>query len=168
MNRDISFGEDWAMESLEKRYREYAARAGERMTPQKLAILQYLDKAKSHPTANEIYRAVKEKLGETAEVTVYRFLRDLVKRGLVRILCVDPERFRFDADAAPHHHGVCTRCGRIFDLPTSAVSCQTEMMPSEFAVGECVEVIVRGICRECAEEGATPKRKKKRPTASRK
>jgi len=138
--------------SLVERYREHAARSGERMTPQKLAILEFLDGNRDHPTVQEIFAFVKSRLGQTARVTVYRFLRELIRNGMVRALCVDPDRMRFDADTTPHHHAVCRVCGRIVDIPADVITCHTGKVLDNFASTEHMEVVLWGICKLCAKK----------------
>jgi len=135
---------------LVERYREHAARSGERMTPQKLAILEFLDGNPNHPTVQEIFAFVKARLGQTARVTVYRFLRELIRNGMVRALCVDPDRMRFDADTTPHHHAVCRVCGRIVDIPADVITCHAGKVPEDFALTGHMEVVLWGICNLCA------------------
>jgi len=139
-------------ESILERYRKHAGASGERMTPQKLAILKFLQSSTAHPTVQEIFASVKRKLGQTARVTVYRFMRELTRLGMVKPLCVDPDRLRFDARTEPHHHAVCRVCGRIVDIPPEAVTCQVEKIPQDFLVHGDIEVVVRGVCKRCAQK----------------
>jgi len=122
------------------------------MTPQKLAILEFLDGNRDHPTVQEIFAFVKSRLGQTARVTVYRFLRELIRNGMVRALCVDPDRMRFDADTTPHHHAVCRVCGRIVDIPADVITCHTGKVLDNFASTEHMEVVLWGICKLCAKK----------------
>ncbi len=50
-----------------ERYRE----TGLKLTPQRLAILEYLDGNTSHPSAEDIYISVKEKFPTMSFATVY-------------------------------------------------------------------------------------------------
>jgi len=137
------------VKGLEERYREYAREAGERITPQKLAVLRFLEGNENHPSVQEILAFVSKKLGQIAQVTVYRLLRDFVRSGFVRSICIDPERMRFDPFTNPHHHVVCTVCGRIWDIPFESIRCQARMMPDWFERTGQVEVVIRAVCKEC-------------------
>ncbi|MBI5598388.1 MAG: transcriptional repressor, partial [Deltaproteobacteria bacterium] len=55
------------MKETIERYRE----KGLKLTPQRLAILEYLEGNTSHPTAEDIYRAIKRKHPTVSFATVY-------------------------------------------------------------------------------------------------
>ncbi len=100
---------------MQKQIEKYRKK-GMKLTPQRLAILEYLDGNTAHPTAEDIYRAVKKKHPTLSFATVYNTLQALVNMGEVMELTIDPERKHFDPDTTPHHHVICTRCGRIGDV----------------------------------------------------
>lgn len=50
--------------------------------------------------------------------TVYRNLGVLIEQGLVRKIDFGSTFDRFDANASPHYHFICERCGAIIDLKT--------------------------------------------------
>jgi Fur family peroxide stress response transcriptional regulator len=86
-------------------------------TPQRLAILDYLEGNTSHPSAEDVYRAVSKKYRSMSFATVYNTLHTLTKAGALRELTIDPERRRYDPDTSGHHHLICVGCGRIADVP---------------------------------------------------
>jgi Fur family peroxide stress response transcriptional regulator len=89
---------------------------GLKLTPQRLAILKYLEGNKSHPSADEIYRAVSKSFPTMSFSTVYNTLEALRQRGNVLELTADPHKKRFETNTDPHHHLVCVRCRRITDI----------------------------------------------------
>lgn len=89
---------------------------GLKLTPQRLAILDYLDGNKNHPSAEEIYKEVSVRFPTMSFATVYNTLEALHKRGSILELTIDPNKKRFDPNTEPHHHLICTRCGRIEDV----------------------------------------------------
>ncbi len=99
--------------------KEQGMAAGLRLkrTPQRLAILEYLRGNTSHPSAEEIYRAVSKKYQSMSFATVYNTLNALTRKGALRELTIDPERKRYDPDTSSHHHFICVNCGHIFDVP---------------------------------------------------
>ena len=50
---------------------------GLKLTPQRLAILDYLDKNFDHPTAEDIYADIKDKFPTMSFATVYKTLESL-------------------------------------------------------------------------------------------
>ena len=93
---------------------------GQRMTRQRTVILEQLDKMRSHPTADELYNAVRRQIPSVSLGTIYRNLDVLAKSGLVSKLDSSGGQARFDADMTPHHHVRCRICGRIDDVAVGA------------------------------------------------
>ncbi len=85
------------------------------MTRQRRVILEELSKARTHPTADEVYARVRRRLPRISLGTVYRNLETLSARGLIGKLEVAGTQKRFDGDAGRHHHVRCIRCGLIAD-----------------------------------------------------
>jgi len=87
-----------------------------KQTPQRLAIMEYLEDNKTHPSAADVYRAVSEKFPTMSFATVYNTLDTLKSVGKVRELSIDPEKKRFDPNMAFHHHLMCIKCKCIQDV----------------------------------------------------
>lgn len=85
-------------------------------TPQRLAILKYLDGNKNHPSAEEIYEDLSKDFPTMSVATVYNVLNFLKKTGRVKEIYVDPEKRRFDPDITEHSHAICIKCKRVFDI----------------------------------------------------
>jgi Fur family peroxide stress response transcriptional regulator len=89
---------------------------GIKLTPQRLAILDFLDNNTEHPSAEEIFTAVLQKYPTMSFATVYNTLEALRSRGKVAELTIDPDKKRFDPDTGPHHHLICIKCKSIRDV----------------------------------------------------
>jgi len=123
------------------------------MTRQRLIILQKLLKIKTHPTADELYDSVRQHLPRISLGTVYRNLQTLAADGKIRML-KDGERMRFDSSLHDHYHVRCLVCGRVYDVPESAVKGLSENMIEKTdyrIVGYKVEFV--GICPNCDNTG---------------
>lgn len=125
---------------------------GVRMTPQRHAILTYLIESKSHPTADEIYRALEHKFPSMSVATVYNNLKVFVETGLVREMTYGDSSSRYDADMHDHYHCICVSCGKITDFEHEPVRVVEEaaMRATGFQVhGHRLEV--HGVCPDCAK-----------------
>ncbi|MBM4145174.1 MAG: transcriptional repressor [Nitrospira sp.] len=89
---------------------------GLKMTPQRLAILAYLEGNIDHPSADDIYKAVLKKFPTMSFATVYNTLESLKNRGSVSELTIDPDKKRFDPNPDPHNHLICNKCRKILDI----------------------------------------------------
>ena len=87
-----------------------------RMTRQRQVILEELRRVKSHPTADELYFIVRQKLPRISLATVYRNLDLLYQEGKVIKLPAVDGVMRFDGTVTPHYHIRCTKCGRVSDV----------------------------------------------------
>jgi Fe2+ or Zn2+ uptake regulation protein len=94
--------------------------AGLRCTPQRLAVYDHLARAQHHPTAEDVYQAVRVELPRISLATVYKALEALVETGVAaRLPAAGGEaKGRYDARRDPHYHFRCLRTGAVHDLPT--------------------------------------------------
>ncbi|MYE90629.1 transcriptional repressor, partial [Candidatus Poribacteria bacterium] len=79
---------------------------GYRFTRQRQIILEEVQRQQSHPSAKEVYDAVKLRLPNISLGTIYRGLGVLVELGLIRKV-EHGEYARFDANLVDHHHLIC-------------------------------------------------------------
>ncbi|MDR3620750.1 MAG: transcriptional repressor [Paludisphaera borealis] len=94
--------------------------AGLRSTSQRLAVYDQLAAMPHHPTAEEVFQAVRSSLPKISLATVYKALEALVAIGVVgRLNAADGAGpARYDARSDDHYHFRCLRTGTIHDLPT--------------------------------------------------
>lgn len=124
-----------------------------RMTRQRSVILDTLQAMRSHPTADELYSAVRRELPNVSLGTIYRNLDVLARSGHLRKLESGGMQARFDAELAPHHHVRCRVCGRVDDV---AITESTEIHPPEQSMhgfritGHRLEYV--GLCPDCESE----------------
>jgi Fur family peroxide stress response transcriptional regulator len=88
---------------------------GFRITPQRIAIVDYLLKTEDHPSADLIHRVVRKRYPMVSLSTIYKTLDLLKEKKLVNEIEVEGET-RFDAHTDEHVNLVCLKCGRIDDL----------------------------------------------------
>ncbi len=88
---------------------------GFRITPQRIAIVEYLLKTDDHPSAEHIHKIVQKKYPMVSLSTVYKTLDLLREKKLVNEIKVEGEA-RFDAHTDEHINLVCMNCGKIEDI----------------------------------------------------
>ncbi|HEX3727130.1 MAG TPA: transcriptional repressor, partial [Pirellulales bacterium] len=91
--------------------------AGCRYTTQRSAVFAYLRGVESHPTAEEIYRAVRRRLPRISLATVYKALEALVESRLATKLTNGDASSRYDCRHEDHYHLRDVTTGEIRDLP---------------------------------------------------
>ena len=141
-------------EEIERRmddFMEVCRREGIKLTHQRIEVFREAASSEEHPDAETIYNRIRTRLPTVSLDTVYRTLYLLEKLNLlsrVNILC---ERIRFDANMAPHHHFLCSRCGLLRDFTASGL--ENFQIPAEvqsWGDVDTIHVELRGICSECA------------------
>ena len=122
-----------------------------RMTRQREVILEELRKTKTHPTADELYSIVRERLPRISLGTVYRNLDFLADSGEIRRLEAAGSTKRFDGDISRHQHVRCIQCGRIGDVMDMHEAPSVEGMSVEgFSSVLSSRIEYDGICSACA------------------
>lgn len=142
-------------ESSDARLREALEASGQRFTEQRAAVFRYLVSTDVHPTADEVYLAVREDLPAISLATVYKSLETLVGCGLAVKLTYADHSARYDGNTDPHHHARCMACGRVLDIAGEIPAADIEELrrnASGFTVtGYRLELA--GYCSECLPEG---------------
>src|SRR4051794_21418430 len=103
--------------SSEDDLRAALQRAGWRCTPQRAEVLAYLRAVDTHPTAEQVFAALRRSRRNLSLATVYKALEALVNAGLAARLADDGGGpARYDGRPQPHYHLRCTRSGAVADL----------------------------------------------------
>lgn len=97
--------------------RDIFARHGLRCTRQRAALYDALRRSPSHPTADELYRMVRPRVGHLSLATVYNTLDAFCEAGLCRRLPTVSGCSRYDADTSEHIHVRDRESGAIADVP---------------------------------------------------
>ncbi|MBI5408991.1 MAG: transcriptional repressor [Nitrospirae bacterium] len=119
-----------------------------KLTPQRLAILSYLNGNKTHPSAEDIYKAVQKQYPTMSFATVYNTLEALRDKGNIRELKIDPAKKRYDPDNTPHHHLICVKCNCIVDIHEDFdLNLPGKLTRGFDLIGKSIEFY--GICRKC-------------------
>ncbi|MGH3369268.1 MAG: Fur family transcriptional regulator [Nocardioidaceae bacterium] len=94
---------------------------GGRVTSPRRAILQSLIDHGGHVTAEQLTASVQALQPDVHESTVYRFLDDLERLGIVDHVHLGhgPAVYHFADDT--HHHLVCINCGVVIEVPDKAL-----------------------------------------------
>ena len=105
-------------DAVPDRLRDRLDAAGCRCTKQRRAVYDFvLRSAPYHPTAEDVFRGVKDRVPRISLATVYKALEALESSNLVmRLPAMGGGSARFDAHCEPHYHLRCERSGRVDDV----------------------------------------------------
>ena len=122
-----------------------------RPSVQRMAVMDYLLRHKTHPTVDEIYEALLPQIPTLSKTTIYNTLRLFVEKGAALKLVIEDKNERFDGDISLHAHFICQRCGGIRDIFLPEVPQIADINVKE--VSGCqitsTELYYRGYCPDC-------------------
>jgi Fur family peroxide stress response transcriptional regulator len=96
--------------------RQALEKAGWRYTRQRSGVFSYLQAATCHPTAEQVFAAVRGEMPRISLATVYKALEALVDAGLAARIAHDFGAARYDARSEAHYHLRCEQTGEVRDL----------------------------------------------------
>ncbi len=118
---------------------------GLRYSKQREITLRVLQSTDTHPSAEWIYNEVKKQIPDVSLGTIYRNLKQLEEKGMIRKVLTSDNIEHYDADTSMHCHFICKKCGRILDCDA-----ETEFrLKNESYDVEDVYVQFYGVCDKC-------------------
>lgn len=129
--------------------------SGQRFTEQRAAVFRFLASTDCHPSADEVFLAVRRDLPGISLATVYKSLETLVGCGLAVKLTYSDGSARYDGRTDPHHHARCLRCGRVVDISGHLADGEFESLRDR-AHGFTVtgyRLELSGYCPDCVHQG---------------
>ncbi|SNV05531.1 Oxidative stress genes repressor [Megamonas hypermegale] len=132
-----------------KKVTELLRKKGFKVTPQRLAIYNVLCNTKSHPNAEMIFNKLQPYYPTMSLATIYKTVDILNEIGLINILNVGEDAFRYDANMTSHAHICCTECGRIDDIMMNFDNCVTDVENQSSYNIEKYQFYFYGVCAEC-------------------
>lgn len=129
---------------------------GQRLTEQRAAVFDFLAHTDTHPTAEDVYRAVRRDLPTISLATVYKNLETLVGCGLAVKLTYADHSARYDGRTDPHHHARCVACGRVLDLVGDVSRAEIDALhgPEQGFTVTGYRLELSGYCADCLPSGA--------------
>jgi Fe2+ or Zn2+ uptake regulation protein len=124
---------------------------GNKITPQRIAILKAIDGMRSQFTPQELYRKLSVEHSEIGLVTVYRTLKLLAQSGLVCLMGYNGRSQIYARGPEHHHHHlVCAGCDKVVDIPSCGLDELEKKLAHEtgFAISDH-HLEFTGLCRDC-------------------
>lgn len=123
---------------------------GASLTRQREAVFDYLRQIDHHPTAEDVFVAVKRKLPKISLATIYKNLEALVACGAASKLTYGDSAARYEIRTDRHYHARCLKCGLIADVSPAMGEqvLKTIKAPSGFKTAD-YRVELLGYCKNC-------------------
>ncbi|HYL99438.1 MAG TPA: transcriptional repressor [Blastocatellia bacterium] len=120
-------------------------------TRQRAAVFDYLGSVDTHPTAEQVFMAIKKTLPRVSLATVYKNLEALIDCGLASKLTYGDGSARYDIRTDHHYHTRCLECGQVRDVePGRASSVLKQIMPATAFEVTGYRLELLGYCGRCA------------------
>jgi Fur family peroxide stress response transcriptional regulator len=127
--------------------------AGLKITPQRVAVYKLLIGTDTHPTAEDVFHAVRKEMPNVSLDTVNRTLLTLAQIGAAFVVEGTGQPRRFDGGLEDHQHFRCIKCGKIVDF--HHVPFDNITLPHE--IGQKFKILrktvyLEGFCQTCQTE----------------
>jgi len=141
----------------EQELRQALRAHGQRYTQQRAAVYAFLSSVRTHPTAEDVFQAVRSEASGISLATVYNSLEALVGCGLATRLAFSDGSARYDGQVEPHLHARCGGCGCVVDVHGTS---EGELLDALTRAPTAVEafrvtgirVELTGMCADCGAD----------------
>jgi len=116
---------------------------------QRVEIMNYLMTHFTHPTVEEVYKALCPSIKTLSRTTVYNTLRLFSEHHAALMITIDDHHVCYDGDVHPHVHFYCRDCGRVFDFMDEPAPKLTKQRMIGGNIVDEMQLYYKGICAEC-------------------
>jgi len=124
---------------------------GLKLTPQRMVIFRILSESNQHITVDKVYQKAREEYPMLSLATVYRNMEQMVDAELLTQLDLGGTSMRYDTNLDEHHHFVCSKCGKVFDVYLDEVNYTLDESRSQLGNAQIksLDLHLQGTCGEC-------------------
>ena len=118
---------------------------------QRVAVASYVLHTHEHPSAELVFKRVREQFPWISRATVYNTLNLFVEKGLLQRLTIAEDGVVFDPITTHHHHFIDDATGTIHDVPWERVQvCNLDSL-HDYDIRQ-YQVVMRGNLKETGEK----------------
>ncbi len=139
-------------------FRKLCAERGIAVTHQRQVLYETMQAMHGHPSPEEVYAQMKQRIPSVSLATVYKNIHLFVESGVFREMSMHHGTLRVEMNREEHHHMVCSVCRSITDLDDSELKLALPKEP-RMSGGFLVEryaVDIIGVCASCQAAGMLP------------
>lgn len=155
--RRVSSGERFNARNEPGRLRQALERQGVRLTRQRRVLLEVMDQAERHLSADAILERAQKIDPHIHRVTVYRTLEMLKRRGLLDeldLLHIHGHQHYYESHPTREHvHVACLRCGKVREVESDLFEQLKRQIQRDTGIEISVaRVEIGGYCASCRGE----------------
>ncbi len=133
---------------MPKDYIAMLKNAGYKITPQRLAVIEYLNRSPGHFTANDVYKEIRRSIPTITLATVYNILKAFTDVKCINSFDIDGTTW-FESEVELHANLLCKECGSIMDIKVDKSRLIDLLSENTNADIENVTIFIRGLCPSC-------------------
>ena len=128
---------------------------GERLTPQRLLVLEALKDSAAHLSAEAGHDLLSARYPYINRATIYRILTWLKEQGLICVTDLGHGQMEYQfLGARRHHHLACLRCSEQQEFPDDLVAPLASRLREAYGFAPRLDhLAIFGLCRTCQAEG---------------
>lgn len=142
------------MVTSERRPRELSELRGQRLTGQRLLLLELIRQSPGHLDADELYQRARQRQPRISLSTVYRNLRLFKKLTLIEECHFDEDHHHYEIKPpVEHYHLLCSHCGAVVEFESAfAQQIKAEVGREHGFVVTGGEIHLSGLCPRCRDK----------------
>ena len=147
------------MEQEKDFFLRYLRQRGQRVTSERLALLDEVYVHHKHLDAEAILASMKQKGVKISRATVYRNLDLLVECGLVRKQRLGNDRYLYEHVhmGQRHDHLICRSCGKVVEFVSAGIAAlQSEICRAHGFDPKQFTLQIHSLCGDCSGTGGPP------------
>jgi len=123
----------------------------QKLTNQRTQILEYLQTAKDHPTAEDVYNYLRPIIPRLSLSTIYRNLQSLVFENIIEFIKTPDKKMHYEIKGADHAHFYCQNCHKLSDLPLAElIDIKNRLQFKGYKIKK-FSLVIEGICLNCSK-----------------
>ncbi len=126
---------------------EYLKNHGVKPSFQRIKIFEYLFQRNNHPTVETIFKKLVGTIPTLSKTTVYNTLKLFIEKNIAKIVNIEDNETRYDADTSVHGHFKCKKCDEIYDFYVDLNKVNIQDLEN-FNINE-YHIYLKGICNKC-------------------
>lgn len=138
---------------------EYLERTHRRRTPERFMILSAAESLKRHFSVEQLCDVLAAEDTRIARATVYNTVAMLVDAGILTGRSFDGAATVYEFESEPHHHLVCTRCGRVKEIRDRSLDEYLRTRRYSAFTPSQSTLTVYGVCSTCARRARSGNKK---------
>ncbi len=121
-----------------------------RYSKQRELIINTVLQNRIHPTAENVYKLLKDEYPELSLGTVYRNLNYLADNNMLKKINVPDGSYRFDGTLSRHQHLICKKCNKVYDVDITELQSVKDRIIKKIGFEIDIDTLAfEGICSEC-------------------